>query len=232
LDVIMKYANGQETYLEQLSALADGELDSAQAQALVSTSRTDTQLLHSWASYHAIGDVLRAHASDAHAATARAAPATRSASAAQPGVQVVASAKTTAANLAPAPALLAIAPQAAANDSVWRWKLVAGVAALAAVGSVLWSVVGQQGGPAGAQLAQRSSPAPAIVAGAQEVAAQGVAAQGTTTQGVTTQEGAPVMIRDPRLDELLAAHKQFGGASALQQPAGFLRNATFTPTGR
>ena len=38
---------------------------------------------------------------------------------------------------------------------------------------------------------------------------------------------APVMLRDARLDELLAAHKQFGGTSALQMPAGFLRNATF-----
>ena len=35
------------------------------------------------------------------------------------------------------------------------------------------------------------------------------------------------MLRDARLDELLAAHKQFGGISALQMPAGFLRNATF-----
>jgi sigma-E factor negative regulatory protein RseA len=35
------------------------------------------------------------------------------------------------------------------------------------------------------------------------------------------------MIRDPRLDEFLAAHRQLGGASALQMPAGFLRNATF-----
>jgi sigma-E factor negative regulatory protein RseA len=36
------------------------------------------------------------------------------------------------------------------------------------------------------------------------------------------------MIRDPRLDEMLAAHRQLGGgASALQTPAGFLRNATF-----
>jgi sigma-E factor negative regulatory protein RseA len=35
------------------------------------------------------------------------------------------------------------------------------------------------------------------------------------------------MIRDPRLDELLAAHKQAGGATALQMPSGFLRNATF-----
>jgi sigma-E factor negative regulatory protein RseA len=91
------------------------------------------------------------------------------------------------------------------------------VAALAAVGSVLWSLVGLQGSPTGAQLAQRSGPAPAVVAPPVVAAAQ---------------EVAPVMIRDPRLDELLAAHKQFGGASALQQPAGFLRNATFTPTGR
>jgi sigma-E factor negative regulatory protein RseA len=227
LDVIMKYANGQETYLEQLSALADGELDGAQAQALVNASRTDTHLLPTWASYHAIGDALRAHASDAHVATARAAAATRTASAAQPSLEVAAPAATVTATLAPAPTLHTPVPQAAANDSVWRWKLVAGVAALAAVGSVLWSVVGQQGGPAGAQLAQRSSPAPAIVAGAQEVAGQGA-----TVQGATVQEAAPVMLRDPRLDELLAAHKQFGGASALQQPAGFLRNATFTPTGR
>jgi len=35
------------------------------------------------------------------------------------------------------------------------------------------------------------------------------------------------MIRDPQLDALLAAHRQFGGTSALQMPAGFLRRATF-----
>jgi sigma-E factor negative regulatory protein RseA len=29
------------------------------------------------------------------------------------------------------------------------------------------------------------------------------------------------------LDQLLAAHQQFGGTSALQMPAGFVRNATF-----
>jgi sigma-E factor negative regulatory protein RseA len=215
---MMKYANDQEACLEQLSAMADGELDAQQAQALVNASRGDAELLQTWASYHAIGDALRAHASDAYGASARALDATRIASAENVG----GAAQWTPGSESPsAPVVHTMAPQAAANDSVWRWKLVAGVAALAAVGSVLWSVVGQQGGPAGAQLAQRSSPAPAIVAGAQEVAPQ------ESAQGV-----APVMIRDPRLDELLAAHKQFGGASALQQPAGFLRNATFAPTGR
>ena len=47
-------------------------------------------------------------------------------------------------------------------------------------------------------------------------------------QQALTVAGQPqVMIRDPRIDELMAAHKQFGGTSALQMPAGFLRNATF-----
>ena len=35
------------------------------------------------------------------------------------------------------------------------------------------------------------------------------------------------IVRDARMQELLAAHKQAGGASALQVPSGFLRNATF-----
>jgi sigma-E factor negative regulatory protein RseA len=33
------------------------------------------------------------------------------------------------------------------------------------------------------------------------------------------------MLRDARLDELLAAHQQAGGGS--QMPSSFLRNATF-----
>lgn len=36
-----------------------------------------------------------------------------------------------------------------------------------------------------------------------------------------------VMLRDPQLDALMAAHQQLGGHSALQMPSGFLRNATF-----
>jgi sigma-E factor negative regulatory protein RseA len=35
------------------------------------------------------------------------------------------------------------------------------------------------------------------------------------------------MVRDARLEELLAAHRQLGSNSALQLPSGFLRNATF-----
>jgi sigma-E factor negative regulatory protein RseA len=34
------------------------------------------------------------------------------------------------------------------------------------------------------------------------------------------------VLRDPRLEQLLAQHRQYGGMSALQMPAGFLRDAT------
>lgn len=197
----MTYDNLDNSRSAQLSALADGELDSAQAAALVQASREDKDLLDTWNSYHVIGDVLRAHVRDA-----RPAPSADVRASALGGVQAVAPA------LAAPPVVQAL-PQAAANDSLFRWKLVAGVAALAAVGSMAWSLVATQTAPVGAQLAQRSAPPAAALAS-------------------SADNAAPVMIRDARLDELLAAHKQFGGASALQQPAGFLRNATFQPAGR
>jgi sigma-E factor negative regulatory protein RseA len=34
------------------------------------------------------------------------------------------------------------------------------------------------------------------------------------------------VLRDARLEQLLAEHRQYGGMSALQMPAGFLRDAT------
>lgn len=40
-------------------------------------------------------------------------------------------------------------------------------------------------------------------------------------------QAPPVMLRDPELDALMAAHQQMGGHSAWQMPSGFLRNATY-----
>ena len=103
---------------------------------------------------------------------------------------------------------------------MFRWKMVAGFASLAAVAAIGWTSFSQlqgAGGP-GAQLAA-SSPERAT-------------AQGAPVVAVADADGQQVMIRDPRLDELLAAHKQFGSTSALQMPAGFLRNATFETPGR
>lgn len=109
---------------------------------------------------------------------------------------------------AAATALVAVPVQtrAAANDTSFRWKVAAGVASLTAFAAIGWTVWGGSGaGTGGAQLA--GMPAGTVIAGS---------------------ERGP-MIRDPQLDELLAAHRQLGGASVLQSPAGFLRNATFDP---
>jgi sigma-E factor negative regulatory protein RseA len=98
----------------------------------------------------------------------------------------------------------------AANDGSFRWKLVAGAASFAAVSAIAWTLIGTAPGrPEGAQLAASR------------------AAGGT----VLTASERGVMIRDPRLDEFMAAHRQLGGAT-LVAPAGYLRNATFDAPAR
>ncbi len=200
----MTYANHSNSsdWQQQMSALMDGTLDVQQTQALLQACEQDDSLVQTWASYHAVGDTLRtdwvgrASAQGAsHGATVQLAPVAAHATA----------------------AYVTAAPTSAANDSVFRWRMVAGIAAVAAVGSIVWSLFGAQPGAAGAQLAQQSTPVgPATV----------------VASSIEPAVAPPVMLRDPRLDELLAAHKQFGSASALQQPAGFLRNATFVPSSR
>ena len=97
------------------------------------------------------------------------------------------------------------------NSSNFRWKLAAGFASVAAVVAIGWNSFTGAGGPDFAP------------AGAPQLAKAGVTA--------APNQESQIMIRDPHLDALLAAHKQFGGTSALQMPAGFLRNATFeSPT--
>jgi sigma-E factor negative regulatory protein RseA len=98
--------------------------------------------------------------------------------------------------------------RAAANDTSFRWKLAAGFASVAAVSAIAWSLAaGTAGRPEAGQLAKGGNGA------------------------VLTSAGG-VMIRDPQLDELLAAHRQLRGPSALQMSAGFVRNATFESGGR
>lgn len=103
----------------------------------------------------------------------------------------------------------------AANDTRFHWKLVAGLASVVFLSFVAWQVSGIWGDQTvSPQLARM--PVPSVKP---EVGSQ----QATAVVGGESQ----VMIRDRQLDALLAAHKQFGGTSALQMSAGFLRNATF-----
>ena len=82
----------------------------------------------------------------------------------------------------------------------------------------------------GAQIAsvqQQQQPAVnSVLAAAALSGPQQPAGATLTPTRVIVGNGSPqVMLRDPRLDQLLEAHQQAGGAS--QMPSGFLRNATF-----
>ena len=178
---------------ETVSALADGHLRGDAFAAGVEAVATDPAGREAWHTYHLIGDVLRS------GELAQGTPPM-----AFMGRLQVRLRQEHGTGLAPTgEPFVGTLGGRAANDSVFRWKVLAGVATLAAVAAVAWSVAGVGDARPGA---------------GQMAAAQPEAAASSQSQ---------VMIRDPRLDELLAAHRQLGGATALQAPAGFLRNATF-----
>jgi sigma-E factor negative regulatory protein RseA len=185
---------------EQISALADGQLrGDAFAQAVQRVTQ-DAAAREAWSTYHVIGDVLRS--GDLAAGS--------SPSAFLAGFQArlreepVLAVRPQASTVHPAAAIDNERP--AANEASWRWKLVAGFATMTAVAAVGWNLVGGAGSSGQPQLAA----APAA---------------SSTQLAAGTERGT--MIRDARLDQLLAAHRQFGSATALQTSGGFLRNATF-----
>jgi len=72
------------------------------------------------------------------------------------------------------------------------------------------------------------TPAPALRLAAEGVGeARSFAGQSAPIALAADAEApAGLLVRDARLDAYLAAHKQFGGSSALGLPSGFLRAAT------
>ena len=193
---------------EILSALADGQLGEEGFSDALDVCQNDKAEMQCWNTYHLIGDVLRAPARSAGAVQSDDGLAFLGRLNQRLGQEPLA-----APALLPAALAVAVAPQVdatlihhrgpAANDHSFRWKVVAGVASLAAVCAVAWNASGMLAPASAPQLAQASQP-----------------------QIVVTSPQGPV-VRDARLEELLAAHKQFGATSALQEPSGFLRNATF-----
>jgi len=207
---------------ERLSALADGQLQGEElAQALQFAAQEDGQ--STWQLYHLVGDVLRSPELALHQQGNRAmVMRVREQLAHEPMHGRLPETASMVAQIARPEAAVA------ANASVFRWKMAAGLASLAAVAAIGWSsFAGLQGaGASGTQLAAAPASAPVSTSApaAQPVAPPVVALSGN--------HGQQVMMRDPRLDELLAAHKQFENTTALQMPAGFLRNATFERSDR
>jgi sigma-E factor negative regulatory protein RseA len=108
--------------------------------------------------------------------------------------------------------------------------MVAGVASLAAVMAVSWTVLGSSqtnfGNGSAAQLALVET-AP-VQAGAPTALA--ASSTDSASQAVVVNTDRGPLIRDARLEALMAEHRH-GGVSALQMPAGFLRNATYGDAG-
>ncbi|MBT9506300.1 sigma-E factor negative regulatory protein [Rhodoferax sp.] len=205
---------------ELVSALVDGQLRPEEFAEVIEWVGSTEDARATWHAYHLVGDVMRS--SDALAGGVDAVFMARlrqglQRETASPAVQ-------NAINLIANDAMperaraLNLSDIEAANDSRYRWRLVAGIVSLALVSLIGWQGLGPWADQSGTvRLAQGSTP---------------VTGAGIAPQQDTALAEPQVMIRDPQLDALLAAHKQFGGTSALQMPAGFLRNATFEGAAR
>jgi sigma-E factor negative regulatory protein RseA len=192
---------------ELVSALMDGALDGEDFARALDVLAEDDSATSTWATYHLVGQAMRFEGEALQAHDPAFVSRLRDKLAEN------------------TPELIVLDPLSiradgqislknpVANDPWWR--RVAGLASVAVVGVLAWQGVVWMG-------AGRS---PETTLAQQSVAP----AQLDAPQALVTADGASsLMIRDPQLDALLAAHRQVGGANALQMPTGFLRNATFS----
>ena len=182
---------------ELLSALADGELAMGIADAGLQDVFLSSALHGDWNSYQVIGHVLRGGAGGFGSLGADPAFLQRL-NMRLADEKIALLLPTISSDIR-----VALPNQPAANEGVFRWKLVAGFASLSAALVIAWSFVDTPDASTALQLSQSSVVEQVVVA---------------SPQGP--------MVRDARLEELMTAHKQLGGSS-LQAPSGFLRNAGF-----
>ena len=181
---------------ERVCDLVDGRVPYGECAQAFEALLSDDQAAQTWHTYHVIGDVLRS-AELAPTSSNHAFLERLERRLAQEPVRPVA--------IGSVPPVVAHSGLPSANASVFRWKILASLASFVLVGIVglgLWTQTGQHGD---AQIAAQSAPVSALV---------------------VADAGVGTMLRDARLDELMAAHRQLGGHSALQVPAGFLHTAT------
>ncbi len=194
---------------DSLSALMDAELHGAERELVFTQLLSSPQMQAQWLAYHVVGDVLRSEdlggaARDLQFWTKLEGRL----------VQEPTSPQTAAAAMAiPVSTLQRHAESA--NFTLFKWRAVAGAACtvlLAVLGTLAWA-----------------PGAPPVTVAVSSEPVQLVAQDVPSHIDMVAPDG---MIRDPRLDQLLSAHQQLGGHSALQMPAGFLRNATYERAGR
>ena len=218
--------------LEQLSALADGELDADASAHSCAHWRDDANARASWHAYHLIGDVLRSDelASDAQ----RDAGFLRTLRQRLAQEPVVMAPQADLRAITPAPSTEARSVAKGGRSSRWAWLAPMTVAAgfVAVAGALLVTQVPTPAGSSADGLLAQASRSVNVLATAVPVlpAASSSGAETTTDPQTLVADGQ--VMRDARLDRYLTAHKQFGGSSALGVPSGFLRSATAQAPGR
>ena len=199
---------------ESLSALMDGELHGTAQQSALTALLAEPAARGTWHAYHVVGDVLRSDALSgaAHDLEFLARLETRLAQEPLPPIAAVPALRVN-------PLSLGRSLQSA-NSPVY-WRVVAGVAC-----SALVAVIGISVWVPNIELTSGSM---AVVT---PPSVSGNAAQFAESVPLDIAVPPDGMLRDSRLDQLLRAHQQLGGHSALQMPSGFLRNATYQEAGR
>ena len=205
---------------DHVSALCDGRLDMHELDALFAHCRASDEPLAQWRGYQLIGEVLRGEGAVLPARAPRDFLAELN--------QRLDAEHKPATDAEAMPVRAVRGP--AANDALFRWKMVSGLASVVAVAAVGWTVLtGTPGGNQGPVIAQESTTAPATTLAEAQPAAP-VAAMPTRPVVVSTSQGK--LIRDPALERLLSQHRQHGGMSAFQSSTGFIRNATYDTDAR
>ncbi|MEG0315561.1 MAG: sigma-E factor negative regulatory protein [Comamonas sp.] len=194
----------QQMNKELLSALVDGELHGEELEQALACAE-GPEGCASWELYHLVGDVLRSP-DLAHHSQHDLLSGLRAQLANEPALMLEPSQiKQVTAGLEPAHGPVVALRDPAANGAVFRWKVAASFASVAAVAALGWNLMAN----------------PASEQGAQMASVQGVSAPVL----VATENGD--VLRDPRLDALLDSHQQYLSRASLQTPADFLRNASF-----
>lgn len=196
---------------EIVSALADGQWQGDEFVRAVNLLESSPEHGSTWHAYHAIGDMMRTGACPAIERDTAFLQRLRLTLAQEPWPVTSES-----------PVATAVAERGvetpgkampASNDALFRWKAWGGIVSVLAISFVAWQLSTGADEPRGlAQQAPSTAPTQAL-------------AQNESSDSLA-------MIRDPRLDALLAAHRQLGGTSAFQNSTGFVRSATFTGADR
>ena len=198
---------------ENLSALADGELAQGEFQLLLQICEQDPRAYDCWDTYHALGELLRSPSSKVQLSDPVFLARLNQQLAKEPSFETR--------SLIPASdggvgdtnlprKVVGEHRESASNDAYFGWKAVAGFACIAVTSAIAWNINGLTL-PAFRSLSVRPD----------------TVAEAAAPQQVVVASPQGFMVRDTRLEELLAAHKQLGVTSALPVPSGFLRNATF-----